>query len=79
MQTRFEEAITRPRGVYGEPSDVLADDALTGSQKREVLERWKAEAIHLQESTAEGFGGGEQSHLDDVVDALSSLNESLGS
>ena len=73
MQTKFDEAIVRPHGVYGAPEDVLADDTLTGSQKREVLERWKSEAIHLQESAAEGFGGGERSHLDDVVSALDSI------
>lgn len=52
---------------------VLADERLSREEQLEILQRWKAEAIHMQESTAEGFGGGERSHLDEVAKALHEL------
>lgn len=75
MQKRFHEAVGSPRRVYGSPSDVLADEALSVAEKREVLRQWESEAIHLQESDAEGFGGGERSQLDEIVNALASLSQ----
>ncbi len=35
-----------------------------------MLEAWKTEVIHLEESSGEGFGGGERSHLDEIAKAL---------
>lgn len=61
-------------GFYASPREVLRDASLEAGQKREILQSWKAESIHLQESTAEGFGGGERSHLDAVCQALSELD-----
>ncbi|MEQ9824243.1 MAG: hypothetical protein ABQ298_07655 [Puniceicoccaceae bacterium] len=75
MQKRFHEAVGSPRRVYGCPSDVLADEALSVAEKREVLLQWESEAIHLQESDAEGFGGGERSQLDEIVNALAKLSQ----
>ena len=52
---------------------VLEDEKLSHEEKAEVLKKWKAEAIHMQESAAEGFDGGERSHLDEVTKALREL------
>lgn len=75
MEKRFNEAVGNPRRVYGCPSDVLADEALSIAQKQELLREWESEAIHLQESDAEGFGGGERSQLDEIVSALAKLTQ----
>jgi len=73
MGTNYQEALGNPQAVYDRPGDVLRDGSLTNEQKRKVLRGWEAEAIHLQESDAEGFGGGEHSHLDDIERALEQL------
>ena len=71
--TIYEEIMQNPQANYITPNKVLHDNRLTMEEKREVLQRWKAEAIHMQESTAEGFDGGERSHLEEIVEALNTL------
>ena len=73
MKFRFEEVYLNPQAHYGKPHMVLEDEGLSCEEKIKVLQQWKAEAIHMQESTAEGFDGGEQSQLDDVTKALHEL------
>ena len=73
MKGKFERALASPENVYGHPGDVLGDTGLNNAQKREILLRWEAEAIHMQESDAEGFTGGERSHLDEIMTALRNL------
>lgn len=72
---KYESALLDPRAVYGCPDDVLADEALTVERKREILKRWRAEAVHMQESEAEGFLGGENSMLDQIAAALRNLDK----
>jgi hypothetical protein len=69
----INKAIANPSGVFGHPDKVVECDALTDSQKRDILLRWRAEAIHMQESEAEGFGGGERSRIDDIICAIEKL------
>ncbi|MBD5779575.1 hypothetical protein IEN85_08715 [Pelagicoccus sp. NFK12] len=71
MKSKFREAQRNPEATYSRPLEVLSDAELTQEEKRSVLEAWKAEAIHLQESSGEGFGGGERSSLDEIAKALS--------
>ena len=73
MATDFHAAVRNPRQVYASPDAVLRDDSLTDEQKRDVLVSWENEAIHMQDSVAEGFQGGESSHLDQVKQALDTL------
>ena len=73
MKSIFEEVSLDPQANYEVPQMVLADERLSHEQKLAILKQWKAEAIHMQESTAEGFGGGERSHLDEVAKALQEL------
>ncbi|MDQ8186858.1 hypothetical protein [Pelagicoccus sp. SDUM812002] len=70
MKLKFMEAKKNPGASYSRPLEVLTDDELSQDEKRKVLESWKAEAIHLEESSGEGFGGGERSNLDEIAEAL---------
>jgi len=58
------------------PQEILNDPDLGLDEKIARLEAMEAEAIHMQESDAEGFGGGERSHLDDIKEALDQLKKS---
>jgi hypothetical protein len=69
----INKAMANPVGIFGHPENVLKNESLTKSQKREVLLRWKAEAVHMQESDAEGFGGGERSRIDEITQAIGKL------
>lgn len=73
MKSRFDEVFLNPQANYEKPQLVLEDVKLSREEKVDVLKKWKAEAIHMQESTAEGFDGGERSHLDEVAKALHEL------
>lgn len=42
----FHRAMSNPAGVFGTPDRVVENKSLTASQKREILLRWQAEAIH---------------------------------
>lgn len=74
MKDHYKAAVASPHTVYESPTHVLEDSTLTDGQKREILESWQAEAIRMQESSAEGFGGGERSHLDEVNRCLETLS-----
>lgn len=63
-----------PTSVYDHPRDVLGDESLDQQQKLAILANWAAEAKHLQESTAEGFGGGEDNLLADIKAAERKLS-----
>lgn len=73
MPIEYSTALRDPALVFAHPRDVLSEASLTGEQKRAILESWERDAIHLQESEAEGFNGGEGSRLDAVVSALEKL------
>ena len=73
MSSHFEQAVCDPALVYGSPAEVLKDSILTTKEKRRVLESWEADAIRLQASEEDGFGGGERSRLDQVEEALKQL------
>lgn len=70
MSKKFIEAQRNPGANYSRPLAVIADPDLTQDEKRKILEAWKAEAVHLEESSGEGFGGGERSNLDEIAEAL---------
>jgi len=59
--------------TYAQPEEVVADNRLSQETKRSILEDWKNQAIHMQESDAEGFGGGEGSRLDEIEECLKAL------
>jgi hypothetical protein len=73
--SKYREALRTPSEVYGHPDAVLQDTCLDTAQKLEILSHWEAEAIELQESESEGFGGGERSMLSDIKRAIGQLKE----
>lgn len=73
MKSKFDVVVGNPQASYGDPQEVLDDDELSREEKIKVLESWRAEEVHMQESTAEGFAGGEPSHLDEVIKALHAI------
>lgn len=73
MKSRFEEVYPNPKAHYGNPQKVVEDGELSFEEKVNVLKQWEAEAVHMQESSAEGFDGGERSQLDDAIKALHAL------
>ena len=74
IQPTFKDALENPSLAFPSPEAVIDNTSFSNAQKREILESWEAEAIHLQESESEGFGGGERSQLDDVKRALDALD-----
>jgi hypothetical protein len=71
--SRYQQALRTPSETYERPSAVLRDDSLDRSQKLEILTHWESEAVQLQESEAEGFGGGERSLLGEIKRAIADL------
>ena len=72
-ESKYETALANPTHVYDHPRAVVRDESLDKPQKREILVSWAAEAIHLHESEAEGFDGGEKSLLPEIKNALKAL------
>jgi len=64
--------------ITSRPQQILDDSSLGRKEKISLLEELEAEAIHMQESDAEGFAGGERSHLDDIKRALDQLKDRDG-
>lgn len=73
MNTKYDQAKSNPSAQYESPENVLTDSELTQEEKVGVLIAWRDEAVHLQESTAEGMGGGERSQIEEIVRALNYL------
>jgi hypothetical protein len=75
QDSEYRKALRTPSEVYGRPMEVVRDGTLDDSQKLEILTHWEAEAVQLQESEAEGFGGGERSFLTEIKDAIADLKD----
>jgi hypothetical protein len=68
-----DAAKTSPSRAFERPQDVLAANDLSREEKREILLRWKEEAVALQVAADENMAGGEATKLDEVVTALNAL------
>jgi hypothetical protein len=64
-----------PSSGYTNPRDVLADPALTQSEKRDVLQRWALDAYLIELERSKGLPVSHQSRLDDVIDSLIDLDD----
>lgn len=69
------EAATNPTRYFKRPKQVLDDRRLTREQKLAILNAWELEARGLAVASEECMGGGEQSLLQNVVDARLALGE----
>lgn len=73
-KAKYEETLLAPEKHYNAPSDVTADDSLSNTQKREILEAWKANENALIRASSEGMDGENRPHLDQVVHEIDKLD-----
>lgn len=74
QQTDFEKALKDPMLIYHRPREVLADQQLSDEQRRQILKRWEQDARELDVAQEEGMTGGESSLLDEILNALETLD-----
>ena len=70
----LDHVLLDPRSVFKEPAEVLSRADLDATRKREILERWRHDALELQTADDEAMGGGEEPMMQRVLDALNQLN-----
>lgn len=71
---KIAQAKQNPSAMFDRPQDVLMANDLSRDEKRAILEQWKQDAIQLQTATEENMAGGEPSKIEEVVEALSTLD-----
>ena len=69
----LDHVLLDPRSVFKEPAEVLARADLDAARKRQILERWRHDALELQTADDEAMGGGEEPMMQRVLDALNEL------
>ena len=74
----FDHALLDPRSVFKDPAEVLACAALDAARKRQILERWRHDALALQTADDEAMSGGEAPMMQRVNDALRELERQTG-
>ncbi|MFP3875002.1 MAG: hypothetical protein ACLFQT_11590 [Thiohalophilus sp.] len=79
QQTDFEKALKDPTLIYHSPNDVLVDQQLTDEQRLQILKRWEQDARELDVAQEEGMTGGESSLLDEILNAIETLDVDLTS
>ena len=72
-QSRYERAMAGAANVFDEPQAVLDDPHLTQDEKEKILRQWEQDARQLQVAEEEAMGGGEESMLHRVLEALDKL------
>ena len=58
----LDHVLLDPRSVFAEPAEVLARADLDAARKRQILERWRHDALELQTADDEAMSGGEAPH-----------------
>ncbi|MGZ5870781.1 MAG: hypothetical protein ACXWKP_01580 [Bradyrhizobium sp.] len=84
LNHRFDEniydlnAILHPGSVFDHPRDVLADATLSRAEKRAILASWASDAAAVTSNPAlRAIPGGKMPvSIDDILEALSSLDHS---
>lgn len=74
----LDHVLLDPRSVFKEPAEVLARSDLDTARKREILERWRHDALELQTADDEAMRGGEEPMMQRVNDALHELERQTG-
>lgn len=75
IRQEAEKLRTSPSSIFKRPQDVLLANELSADEKRDILNRWKEDAIALQVAADENMAGGENTRLDEVVAALNALEK----
>jgi hypothetical protein len=71
---KLREAKQNPAAMFDGPQDVLAANDLSKDEKRAILEQWKIDSMALQQAADENMTGGEPSRIEDVVEAIKTLD-----
>src|SRR5262245_576610 len=74
----LDHVLLDPRSVFKEPAEVLLRADLDATRKRQILERWRHDALELQTADDEAMGGGEEPMMQRVLDALNELERQSG-
>ena len=74
----LDHVLLDPRSVFKEPAEVLARADLDATRKRQILERWRHDALELQTADDEAMSGGEEPMMQRVHDALNELERQTG-
>lgn len=70
----IDAALANPSAYFAQPRDVLADPRLPRELQLKLLNQWEQDARGLAEAESEGMGGGEESMLARVRQALRALD-----
>jgi hypothetical protein len=70
----IDAALANPSAYFAQPQDVLAYPGLSRELQLKLLRQWEQDARELAEAESEGMGGGEESMLGRVCQALRALD-----
>jgi hypothetical protein len=74
----MDPVLLDPHSVFKEPAEVLARTDLDGARKRQILQRWRHDALELQTAADEAMSGGEAPMMQRVNDALLERQTGIG-
>jgi hypothetical protein len=72
----IDAALINPSAYFDQPQDVLAHPGMSRKFQLKLLQQWEHDARLLAEAEGEGMGGGEESMLGRVRQALRTLEAS---
>ena len=78
LPINLDHVLLDPRSAFREPAEVLARSDLDAASKRQILERWRHDALELQTADDEAMSGGEEPMMQRVNDALLELERQTG-
>ncbi len=70
----IDAALTSPSAYFAQPQDVLTYPGLSRKLQQKLLRQWEQDARQLAIAEGEGMGGGEESMLGRVSQALRALD-----
>jgi len=70
----IDAALANPSAYFAQPQDVLTHPDLSRELQLKLLRQWEQDARELAEAESEGMGGGEESMLGRVAQALRALD-----
>jgi len=71
----LETILLDPARYFASPSEVVTDERYSQAARRLILQRWRDDAVRLEDSTEEGMTGGERSRLREIDLALARFDE----